>query len=65
VNWALIGQWTVMLVIGSVLVGAVWLKVEEDQQHLDYEEQLRIAQGYDDADEYTEPTPPKPPRRAA
>ena len=50
-GWAEAGTWAVMIIVGAVLIGAIWIKVEEDQQELDFQESLREAEGYDDPED--------------
>jgi hypothetical protein len=50
-GWGVAGQWAVLMVIAGILVGAIWIKVEEDQEYLDELEAQREAEGLELADE--------------
>lgn len=58
IDWQEVGRWAVMIVLAVFTFGALWIKVEEDQINLDYEEQLREAEAWD-YDEYEAPDPPR------
>jgi membrane protein DedA with SNARE-associated domain len=56
-SWVEITQYALMIMVGVVLLGAIWLGVEKDQHYLDELERQREAEGLD-AEEYEQPLPP-------
>lgn len=59
IDWEAVARWTVLVVLAVFTVGAIWLKVEEEDAQLEYEEEMRREAEALDYDEYEEAQPPR------